>query len=106
MFKEGENMPIEAIGAAKLAMTPSAGATKSGETAGKSFGKFLSDALENVNDLQQKADQASVDLATGRIEDISEVMIAAEKASVALQLTIQVRNKVLESYQEMMRMSV
>ena len=50
-------MPIEAIGAAKLAMTPSAGATKSGETAGKSFGQFLSDALENVNDLQQKADQ-------------------------------------------------
>ena len=99
-------MPIEAIGAAKLAMTPSAGAGKSGETAGKSFGQFLSDALENVNDLQQKADQASVDLATGRIEDISEVMVAAEKASVALQLTIQVRNKVLESYQEMMRMSV
>jgi len=99
-------MPIEAIGAAKLAMTPSTGAGKSAEAAGKSFGQFLSDALENVNDLQQKADQASVDLATGRIEDISEVVIAAEKASVALQLTIQVRNKVLESYQEMMRMSV
>ena len=99
-------MPIEAIGATKLAMTPSAGAGKSAETAGKSFGQYLSDALENVNELQQKADQASVDLATGRIEDISEVAIAAEKASVALQLTIQVRNKVLESYQEMMRMSV
>ena len=64
------------------------------------------DALGNVNDLQQKASQASMDLATGKIEDISQVVIAAEKAAVALQLTIQVRNKMLESYQEMMRMQV
>ena len=72
----------------------------------KSFGKMLMDALEDVNDLQQKASQASTDLATGKIEDISQVVIAAEKAAVALQLTIQVRNKMLESYQEMMRMQV
>ena len=67
---------------------------------------MLMDALEDVNDLQQKASQASTDLATGKIEDISQVVIAAEKAAVALQLTIQVRNKMLESYQEMMRMQV
>ena len=72
----------------------------------KTFGQLLSDALDNVNTLQQKAAQASTDLATGKIEDISQVVIAGEKASVALQLTIQVRNKVLESYQEMMRMQV
>lgn len=72
----------------------------------KSFGQFLTDALEDVNDLQKKADQASVALATGRIEDIAQVVIAAEKAAIALQLTIQVRNKMLESYQEMMRMQV
>lgn len=40
------------------------------------------DALEDVNDLQQKASQASTDLATGKIEDISQVVIAAEKAAV------------------------
>ncbi|MBP2665391.1 MAG: flagellar hook-basal body protein FliE [Firmicutes bacterium] len=99
-------MPIQAINASKLAMTPSSGLNPTKSASGQSFGQMLSDALENVNDLQKKADQASTDLATGRIEDISQVVIAAEKASVALQLTVQVRNKMLESYQEMMRMQV
>ena len=100
-------MTVPAIGAAKLAMMPSGGATKLTESGSeKSFGQLLSDALNNVNDLQQKADQASSDLATGRIEDISQVVIAAEKAAVALQLTVQVRNKMLDAYQEMMRMQV
>lgn len=99
-------MPIQAVTAAKLVMTPSGGSGAVKSSTEKSFGQLLTDALDNVNDLQKKADQASTDLATGRIDDISQVVIAAEKAAVALQLTIQVRNKMLESYQEMMRMQV
>lgn len=99
-------MPIHAVTAPKLVMTPSGGSGAVKSSAEKSFGQFLTDALDNVNDLQKKADQTSADLATGRIDDISQVVIAAEKAAVALQLTIQVRNKMLESYQEMMRMQV
>ena len=99
-------MTIQAVNAAKLAMAPSGSMNTAAVSKEKSFGQFLTDALDSVNDLQKKADQASTDLASGRIEDISQVVIAAEKASVALQLTIQVRNKVLESYQEMMRMQV
>lgn len=99
-------MPIQAISAAKLTMLPSGGSTAVNRSTEKSFGQLLTDALDNVNDLQKKADQASTDLATGRIDDISQVVIAAEKAAIALQLTIQVRNKMLESYQEMMRMQV
>lgn len=72
----------------------------------KSFGEFLSDALNSVNQLQQDASQASLNLAAGKIQDISEVTIAAEKATVALQLTMQVRNKVVDAYQEVMRMQV
>ena len=70
----------------------------------KSFGTMLSEAISDVNGLQKSSQAKTIDLAAGRIEDISEVMIAAEKASVALQLTIQVRNKVVEAYQEIMRM--
>ena len=84
----------------------SGGSALAGATPDKTFGQLLSDALDNVNTLQQKSDQASADLATGKIEDVSEVVIAAQKATVALQLTIQIRNRVLESYQEMMRMQV
>ncbi|WP_094607611.1 Flagellar hook-basal body complex protein FliE [Sporomusa silvacetica DSM 10669] len=72
----------------------------------KTFGEFLDEALNNVNQLQNEASQASINLATGKIQDIAEVTIAAEKATVALQLTMQVRNKVVDAYQEIMRMQV
>ncbi|SHI67197.1 flagellar hook-basal body complex protein FliE [Propionispora hippei] len=72
----------------------------------KSFGQLLSDALNNVNELQKSANQASVDLAAGKLQDVSQVVIATEKASVALQLTMQVRNKIVDAYQEVMRMQV
>lgn len=72
----------------------------------KTFGDMLSSALSEVNGLQKNVEQKTLDLAAGRIEDISEVMIAAEKASLALQLTNQVRNKVVDAYQEIMRMSM
>ena len=99
-------MPVESIKAAKLPLMQSGGLSQTAGKSDKSFGQFLSDAVDNVNTLQKQAAQASTDLATGRIEDISQVVIAAEKAAVSLQLTIQIRNKVLESYQEMMRMQV
>lgn len=90
--------PAGAPRAAEPAAVPTEG--------GKSFGQVLSAALGEVNKLQLDAQQASLNLATGKIQDVSEVVIATEKATVALQLTMQVRNKVVEAYQEMMRMQV
>lgn len=94
-----------------IKLTPvsfSGGLDKSSEAAenGKSFSEILTEALGNVNKLQAESKEASMKLAAGQIEDISEVMIASEKASVALQLTMQVRNKVVDAYQEVMRMQV
>lgn len=71
----------------------------------KSFSQFLGDALNEVNVLQHKSHQAGLDLAAGKIQDLSEVTIAGEKASIALQLTMQIRNRVVEAYQEVMRMT-
>jgi flagellar hook-basal body complex protein FliE len=70
------------------------------------FGRLLNEALANVEQAQKDAALAAQRLATGEIKDIAEVTIASEKATLALQLTVQVRNKVLEAYQEMMRMPV
>jgi flagellar hook-basal body complex protein FliE len=92
-------MPAGAARAAEKAVPEAAG----GE---KSFGQIFADALGEVNNLQINAEQASVNLAAGKIQDVSEVVIATEKATVALQLTMQVRNRVVEAYQEMMRMQV
>lgn len=72
----------------------------------KEFGQFLQEALNKVEAAQHEANKAAEKLATGEIRDVAEVMIASEKATLALQLTVQVRNKVLEAYQEIMRMPV
>lgn len=74
--------------------------------AGMSFAELLSGALNNVNSLQQAADSQKQDFAAGKTDNIQDVMISMEKADVAFQMTLQVRNKVLDAYQEIMRMPV
>lgn len=73
---------------------------------GVSFGDYLNNAINQVNDSQKAAELAHEKLATGEIDDVHSVMIAAEKANLALELTVQVRNKVLDAYQEIMRMQM
>ena len=77
-----------------------------GESGNKSFGEFLTNALGEVNNLQASSAKASFDLAAGNLQDVSQVTIATEKANIALQLTMQVRNKMIDAYQEVMRMTV
>lgn len=67
---------------------------------------MLKDAIGDVNQLQVKADQTAVKLATGELQDVHEAMLAMQKASTALQFTVQVRNRVVEAYQEIMRTQV
>ncbi|MBP9014895.1 MAG: flagellar hook-basal body complex protein FliE [Candidatus Atribacteria bacterium] len=69
------------------------------------FGEYLNQALQKVNNLQVEADQMVEKVARGE-EDIHNALIALEKANLALGLTVQVRNKVVEAYQEIMRMQV
>lgn len=72
----------------------------------KSFGEFLTDALKETNSLQNEAAKLNEALAAGKLEDISQVVIAGEKADIAMQLTLQVRNRAVDAYQEIMRMQV
>ena len=74
--------------------------------AGTDFSKFLSDALGQVNALQTKADAGSLALATGQVQDLSEVMVALEKANLSLSLTVATRDKVLDAYNQIMRMQI
>lgn len=67
------------------------------------FSAVLSKALQQVETDQVVAREAAQKLATGEVKDIAEVMIASEKATLSLALTLQVRNKLLEAYQEIMR---
>ena len=78
----------------------------SAEGEGVSFADTLSESLDKVNDLQKEADVAIEDFATGKTRNIHETMIAVNKADLAFRLTMQVRNKIVEAYQEVMRTQV
>lgn len=71
-----------------------------------SFEEILMNSLEEVNDLQRKADEAIRELATGEAQDLHRTMVLMEKAELSLKLMVQVRNKLLDAYQEMMRMPI
>ena len=76
------------------------------EVEGASFADTLSESLAKVNDLQKEADKAIEDFASGETRNIHETMIAVGKADLAFRLTMQVRNKIVEAYQEVMRTQI
>ena len=71
-----------------------------------SFSRLLQDNLSRVNELNHKSDRLAEDFALGKIDNIHEVTIAAEKAQTALNLTSAVQNQVIGAYEEIMRMQV
>ena len=72
----------------------------------QSFGEYLVDALKKTNELQLESDKMNAALAAGRIEDVSQVVVAAQKAELSIQLALQLRNRATSAYQEIMRMQV
>ncbi len=71
-----------------------------------SFGDYLKDALDKVNDLQVQSEEYKKLSATGELDNLHDVSIAAEKAGIALDLLLSVRNKVVEAYKEIMRIQI
>jgi flagellar hook-basal body complex protein FliE len=67
---------------------------------------MLAGELSKLDGLQQNASTAAQQLATGQAKDVSSVAMEVERASLALQLAAQVRNKAVEAYQELFRMQV
>ena len=72
----------------------------------KSFKSTINSFLTDVNSLLNDSGKQVQDLAAGKVDNIHDVMIAAEKANISLELVVEIRNKLLEAYQEMMRMQV
>ncbi|NPV43052.1 MAG: flagellar hook-basal body complex protein FliE [Firmicutes bacterium] len=71
-----------------------------------SFKELLVKELQKVNSLQKNSEYLNNKLILGEVENVHQVMIAAEKADLALQLTLQIRNKILDAYNEIMRMQI
>jgi flagellar hook-basal body complex protein FliE len=99
---------IEAIGAALPAAPtlslPDAPATTPAGAPGTDFASALGRGLEQLQEVQTKSDDLAVQAAAGTLADPAEYMIASTQASLATQLTVAVRNKALEAFNEIMRM--
>jgi flagellar hook-basal body complex protein FliE len=73
---------------------------------GASFGQTLTDAVRNVNAQQTKASELSAAYERGDTSDIVQVMLERQKASIGFEATLQVRNKLLSAYRDIMNMPV
>ena len=76
------------------------------EKSGQGFTAYLKNSFEDVNKSLQAADKLATDLAVGKNENLHEAMIGMEKAEASFKLLVQVRNRALEAYHEIMRMQV
>jgi flagellar hook-basal body complex protein FliE len=95
-------MPVNAVGMGggwPAVVPPSAQATPS-------FAEALRQAVEKLNETQLRADRALAQFLTGEIQDVHQVVLAMEEARLAMQLAVQVRNRIVEAYQELSRMQI
>jgi len=74
--------------------------------AAKPFSSVLQDAIADINKLQVNADEAIAKVELGNTASIHEAMIALEKAGISFRTMMQVRNKIMDAYQEVMRIQV
>lgn len=77
-----------------------------GEASAKSFKEVLAESIGEVQRLQTEADTTIRKLVAGEIKDVTEAMVAVERADVAFQTMMTARNKIVAAYEEVMRMQV
>jgi flagellar hook-basal body complex protein FliE len=101
---------IEGLGAAGFTpYVPPAVAPQSTQVtqqSGQAFGDLVLDGLDRLEGVQDRSDQLAVKAATGDLSDIHDYTLAATEASVTAQLTVAVRNRALEAFNEIMRMPI
>ena len=85
-------------------LTPATGATGAAGTAGTSFSTMLQNGLDSLQQTQATADDLGTQAATGQLTDPAQYMIASTQAQVTTELTVALRNKAVEAFNEIMRM--
>jgi len=103
------SLPITPIRspAAVLPLTSAAGLNQAmASQSGSGFGPVLADAIGRVEQIQQNADSSIGKFLSGADEEVHKVALATEQASISFDLFLQVRNKVVSAYQEVMRMQM
>ncbi len=73
---------------------------------GADFGKVLKESLNEVNELQKKGEEAMSDIATGQVKDLHQAALAINKAEMSMKLMLEVRNKAINAYKEILRTQI
>jgi flagellar hook-basal body complex protein FliE len=89
-----------------LSLPPGVSTNAASGTTGANFKDFLLDSIQQVNSMQHAADQAVEKLATGGDVQPAEVLSAVQKADLAFQMMIQVRNKMVDAFQELQNLHI
>ena len=76
------------------------------ETQASGFGQVLMDGLRSVNAEVKRADALSEDMVAGRVQDLSQVAAQLKQSDLSLRFALEVRNKFIDAYREVMRMGV
>lgn len=95
--------PIASIGSIGAPAPTAAAAPRPAATG---FGDAMQRGIQQVSDAEKTADRAAIDVATGGPTDLHQLMAATSKASLSVDLLVQVRNRAVEAYQEIMRIQV
>jgi len=95
----GPNVSIPALGGGVAAPQP-------GGAAAKPFAQLVSDLLSDSNVQQLQADQAVEQLVSGKTDNVHGVVLSVAKADLAFRLVLEIRNHLIDSYQEIMRMQI
>jgi flagellar hook-basal body complex protein FliE len=97
--------PIFNFGPPKeIELSPSSQPTAKPKEGGADFNAMFNGFLKDVNEMQLKADQSIQKMVSGEVKDVHQVMLAVGEAKVAFNLLLEIRNKTMEAYQEVMRM--
>ncbi|NLH51165.1 MAG: flagellar hook-basal body complex protein FliE [Myxococcales bacterium] len=96
---------LKALGGPQLQQTPKTD-LKAGEGEGVNFNDVLKKAIAEVSGLEKEADRQIIELATGRADNLQDAMLALQKADISFRTLMAIRDKLIEAYREVMRLSV
>ena len=101
-----DEINITGVGPGNILPQPRVGGRHPTGEEGPSFREMLTSSLDEVRNLQAQADDAIRNLVTGEVTDVTEAMVAVERADLAFNTMMQIRNKIIQAYEEIMRMNV
>lgn len=97
-------MDIKTIGTGLTKINPNLSQKVNNEASNTSFANVLKSYMENVNATINKSSELTKQVALGKVDNVHDVMIASQQSKIALELTVTIRDKAVEAYQETMRM--